>query len=356
MMAGVTSPMTLAYDRLLRPGLYAANGHDAETVHHRTLAALAAAARVPGATAAATALARVNVPVDVLGIRFPNRVGLAAGMDKDGRALDAWPALGFGFVEVGTVTRHAQPGNPRPRMFALDASDAVLNRMGFNNAGADALADRLAAHRPDYPLGISLGKSKVTPLADAVEDYRYSFARLAPFADYVAVNVSSPNTPGLRELQDKSALADIVSALVADSRTAGSRSGRPVPVLVKVAPDLTFDALADVLDVIAEHGAAGVIATNTTLSREGLAPADARFADEAGGLSGSPLRARSREVVAFLREQAPDLPIIGVGGISCAEDALAMMDAGADLVQVYSAFVLHGPALVRECALALSTR
>lgn len=343
--------MTLAYDRLLRPGLYAVSGHDAERVHHRTLAALSAVATVPGAVAAASAMTQVQAPVSVFGVSFPNRVGLAAGMDKNGTALAAWPALGFGFVEVGTVTRHAQPGNPQPRMFALDASDAVLNRMGFNNDGADALAARLRVARPAYPLGISLGKSKITPNEEAVADYRYSFAALARFADYVAINVSSPNTPGLRELQDKAALAGIVSALVADAEA--ERPGAPVPVLVKVAPDLTDEALDEVLDVVRDEGAAGVIATNTTLSRSGLAPAEARFADEAGGLSGAPVRARSLEVVRHIRSRSGDLPIIGVGGIASAADALAMREAGADLVQVYSALVLHGPSVVREAALAL---
>lgn len=348
----MTSPLTLAYDRLLRPGLYAVSGQDAETVHHRTIAALGTVAKVPGAIAAARAVQQVHSPATVFGVTFPNRVGLAAGMDKDGKALEAWPALGFGFVEVGTVTRHAQPGNPTPRMFALDASDAVLNRMGFNNAGADALAARLRVARPAYPLGISLGKSKITPNDEAVDDYRYSFKALARFADYVAINVSSPNTPGLRELQDKDALAGIVSALVADAEK--ERPGAPVPILVKVAPDLTFEALDEVLDVVREEGAAGVIATNTTLSRERLAAADAHFADEAGGLSGAPVRERSLEVVRHIRSREAGLPIIGVGGISSAADALAMREAGADLVQVYSALVLHGPSVVRESALALA--
>jgi dihydroorotate dehydrogenase len=283
----------------------------------------------------------VSRPVEAFGVTFPNRVGLAAGMDKDGVALRAWPALGFGFVEVGTVTARAQPGNPQPRLFRLPESAAMINRMGFNNAGAAALAARLEALGPlDVPLGISLGKSKATPLDEAVDDYVTSYTLLRPYADYIAVNVSSPNTPGLRTLQDKEHLAALLGALV--SKT---------PVLVKIAPDLTEPAIAEVLDVCLAYGAAGIIATNTTLRRDGLAPADQPLAGEAGGLSGRPLTERARKVVHFVHEETGGrLPIIGVGGILDADDAARLLDAGASLVQLYTGFVYRGPALVRAVA------
>jgi dihydroorotate dehydrogenase len=322
--------------------------------HPAALRALAWVTSVPGA------------PVDLFGLRFPNPVGLAAGMDKDGAALPAWPALGFGFVEVGTVTRHAQPGNDRPRMFRLRASSAVINRMGFNNAGATALARRLAATPPlPVPLGISLGKSRVTPLARAVEDYLVSFVELAPYGDYFAVNVSSPNTPGLRNLQDRTHLGELLEALGAEARSAAQRSrggagqppasSRPKPILVKIAPDLTDHAIAELLDVCIEHGVAGVIAVNTTLARDGLAPADVVLGEQPGGLSGAPLAARAREVVAFVHKQTGGrIPIVGSGGILEADDAVRLVDAGASLVQLYTGFVYRGPRLIRDSVTALS--
>jgi dihydroorotate dehydrogenase len=285
----------------------------------------------------------VRAPRRVFGVDFPNPVGLAAGMDKDGRALAAWPALGFGFVEVGTVTAHGQPGNERPRLFRLPAHAAVVNRMGFNNAGAAALADRLSAGAApggspiSVPLGISLGKSKVTPLEDAVDDYVQSFKQLRDHGDYFAVNVSSPNTPGLRALQDREHLDALLGALVGEK-----------PVLVKIAPDLTDAAVADLLAVCLERGAAGVIATNTTLGR----PSELADAPQ-GGLSGRPLTARAREVVAFVhRETGGALPIVGVGGILDPDDGARMFDAGAALVQLYTGFIYRGPALVRAIAKA----
>ena len=332
----------MLFERLLRPALYRLASDDPEVVHERTVRALTGAAPV---LPALRGFYGVDDPATVFGLRFPNRVGLAAGMDKDGRALRAWPALGFGFVEVGTVTRLAQPGNPKPRLFTLAASDAVINRMGFNNSGADALAHKLATQgKPAIPLGISIGKSKVVPLAEAVEDYQASLRALDPYADYFAINVSSPNTPGLRALQDKSALAELLAEL---RSTSASLSG--TPLLVKVAPDLTDEALAELLEVCDAHGVAGVIATNTTLARDGLAPPDQPIAGEAGGLSGRPVAARAREVVRFVhRHTEGKLPIIGVGGIFSGADARAMLDAGASLVQVYTGFALRGPGLVRE--------
>ncbi|WP_306212787.1 quinone-dependent dihydroorotate dehydrogenase [Actinoplanes sp. RD1] len=330
--------MTL-FESAVRPVLFRVGGGDAEKAHEFTVQRLA------GLPPAALSLLRrryaVSAPTDVFGVRFPNPVGLAAGMDKNGLALPAWPALGFGFVEVGTVTALAQPGNEKPRLFRLRDSEAVINRMGFNNEGAAALAARLKALGPiGVPLGISLGKSKVTPLDEAVPDYLASYELLAPYADYIAINVSSPNTPGLRSLQDKSFLSALLGALVGKT-----------PVLVKIAPDLTEPAIAELLEVCLAYGAAGVIATNTTLGRDGLAAADQKLSGEAGGLSGRPLTSRAREVVQFVhRETGGRLPIIGVGGILDADDAARMFDAGASLVQLYTGFIYRGPGLVRAVA------
>nr|WP_324143966.1 quinone-dependent dihydroorotate dehydrogenase [Intrasporangium sp.] len=330
----------MIYERVVRPALFRLGGGDAETAHHTTIAALSRLARVPPAVAALRRWNGVDDSRTVFGVRFPSAVGLAAGMDKDGAALRAWPALGFGFVEVGTVTRHAQPGNPRPRLFRLRASGAIINRMGFNNEGADALAARLAALGPiGVPLGISIGKSKVTPVEEAVGDYVHSMRALRRFADYVAINVSSPNTPGLRGLQDRVVLDELVAALQAE---AGG-----TPLLVKIAPDLTLEAITEVLQVCADHAVAGLIATNTTTSRDGLSLRDAGLAAEAGGLSGRPLTERAREVAAFIHREATDLPIIGVGGISTVDDARRMLDAGASLLQLYTGFIYGGPPLVR---------
>ena len=327
------------FESAVRPVMFRLGGGDAERAHEFTVRRLARLG--PAAQALLRRAYAVRRPVEAFGLRFPNRVGLAAGMDKDGVALRAWPALGFGFVEVGTVTARAQPGNSRPRLFRLPDSEAVINRMGFNNAGAAALAARLEALGPlEVPLGVSLGKSKTTPLEEAVDDYLASYTLLRPFADYIAVNVSSPNTPGLRTLQDKAHLAALLGALVGKT-----------PVLVKIAPDLTEAAIAEVLDVCLAYGAAGIIATNTTLRRDGLAPADRPLADEAGGLSGRPLAERARKVVHFVHQETGGrLPIIGVGGILDADDAARLVDAGASLVQLYTGFVYRGPALVRAVA------
>ncbi|MEU5725406.1 quinone-dependent dihydroorotate dehydrogenase [Micromonospora sp. NPDC047738] len=334
----------MIFERVVRPQLFRIGGGDAERAHEWTLDRLASVSRRPAVLAALRARYLRSAPRTVFGVDFPNPVGLAAGMDKNGVALPAWPALGFGFVEVGTVTAHAQPGNPRPRLFRLRDSEAVVNRMGFNNAGAEALAARLAAlPRPiGVPLGISLGKSKVTPLGEAVEDYLASYRALREHGDYFAVNVSSPNTPGLRSLQDRSHLDALLAALVGEK-----------PVLVKIAPDLTEPAIAELLAVCLDRGAAGVIATNTTLARDGLAPADRTRGAETGGLSGRPLAARAREVVAFVhRETGGRLPVVGVGGILDPDDATRMFDAGASLVQLYTGFIYRGPALVRSVARA----
>jgi dihydroorotate dehydrogenase len=332
------------YQRVLRRALFRLGSSDAELAHEWTLRRLAGLSRQSLLLAALRRRYAVAAPRQVFGIDFPNPVGLAAGMDKDGRALPAWPALGFGFVEVGTVTAHAQPGNPRPRLFRLPDSGAIINRMCFNNAGAAALASRLATTcRLPVPLGISLGKSRVTPLEQAVADYLASLRLLHGYADYLAVNVSSPNTPGLRDLQDRAALTELVSALRAE---AGA-----LPVLVKIAPDLTDRAIGAVLQVCVDTGAAGVIATNTTVARDGVSGTEQVRAAEAGGLSGRPLAVRAREVVGFVARNCA-LPVIGVGGISEPDDAQRLFDAGASLVQLYTGFVYGGPALVRGIARA----
>jgi dihydroorotate dehydrogenase len=317
--------MTL-FEKAVRPWLFRIGDGDAEAAHEWTLRRLAGLS--PAARAVLKRRYFVPDPVRLFGVEFPNRVGLAAGMDKNGVALDAWAALGFGSVEVGTVTAHAQPGNDKPRLFRLPEQEAVINRMGFNNLGAAALAARLAGRQRQVPLGISLGKSKVTPLEEAVEDYRASYEVLAPHADYVAVNVSSPNTPGLRQLQDRAQLDAILAALKGD-----------VPVLVKVAPDLSDEALGEVLDVCESRRVAGIIATNTTINHGG----------QTGGLSGAPLRERAREVVSFVHKES-GLSVVGVGGIMHPDDAARMFDAGASLIQLYTGFIYHGPALVRGCA------
>lgn len=354
------------YSRLVRPALFASFDGDPEAVHEWMIHTLAGF----GSTAPARAAARLVAgssgrATTVAGIRFPSRVGLAAGLDKDATAVLAWAGLGFGFAELGTVTGRAQPGNDRPRMFRLRDSKALINRMGFNNPGAAAVAATLAARNvyrgnraAGIPIGISIGKTKLVELEDAVEDYLTSLRLLAPHADYVAVNVSSPNTPGLRSLQDAGALGDLLAALVAEaaalertvpeerSRAERSNASRraALPIFVKVAPDLTDGQLDEVLGTCESRGAEGLIATNTTLARDGLAASDAARAAEAGGLSGAPLTVRARQVVARLASRT-SLPVIASGGIMTAADAKAMFDAGAELVQLYTGFIYGGPGL-----------
>lgn len=327
--------MLMLFEKVVRPGLFRIGGGDPEAAHEWALRRLSALSRRPVLRAAMARRYRLSAPVTVFGVEFPNPVGLAAGMDKDGVALAAWPALGFGFVEVGTVTWHPQPGNERPRLFRLPRRRAIVNRMGFNNSGAQVLAERMrAGQRPGVPVGISLGKSKIADLDRAVEDYLSSYRAVRGLGDYLAVNVSSPNTPGLRRLQDKEHLDGLLAALAAE--------GGSEPILVKIAPDLSESAIGEVLQVCADRNVAGIIATNTTLDH----PPE----DPAGGLSGAPLAARARRVVAFVhRQTGGSLPIIGVGGIMSPDDAVRMRDAGASLVQLYTGFVYHGPALVRAC-------
>lgn len=345
------------YRKLIRPVLYRLGRGDAEVAHEQTLHGLRRLSRVPGAVPVlASTYGALPAGVDrtVFGVRFPSAVGLAAGMDKNGVALPAWRALGFGFVEVGTVTAQPQPGNEKPRLFRLVDSEAVINRMGFNNLGSAALAERLAAYGDlGYPLGISIGKSKVTPLADAVEDYVTSLRRLYRYGDYFAVNVSSPNTPGLRELQDAGHLRELLTALHSEAASLGD----PKPILVKIAPDLTEAAIDELLGVCTDVGVAGIIATNTTIGRPGLAPADQALAAETGGLSGRPLTEIAAKTVAHIHaETGGALPIIGVGGVLDPDDADRLLDAGASLVQIYSGLIYRGPGLVRRTNRLLASR
>ncbi len=344
-----TALLRMGYESFLRPVLFRRHGGDPEAIHEELIRLLGHVSPWQRSVLRGI-VGPPSIPVTVAGISFPGRVGVAARLDKDGVAASAWAALGFGFAELGTVTAFPQPGNDAPRLFRLRRSQAIVNRMGFNNRGAAALAARLdeAGVRRGQaslgiPLGISLGKSKVIPLADAVSDYVASFRAVAPYADYVAVNVSSPNTPGLRSLQDGGLLRDLVGTLVTE---AASIEGPPsVPIFVKIAPDLTDAQIDEVLTVVSDAGASGLIATNTTLSRDGLDLADRPRADEAGGLSGAPLTRRALDVVTRVAGST-SLPVIGVGGIMTPGDADRMFDAGASLVQVYTGFIYHGVALV----------
>jgi dihydroorotate dehydrogenase len=272
----------------------------------------------------------------VFGVRFPGPLGLAAGFDKDGTGLFTWGAMGFGYAEVGTVTAHPQPGNPAPRMFRLSQDRALLNRMGFNNAGAGALAVRLARHRPDVPIGVNIGKTKTTPAADAVDDYRSSARLVGSLASYLVVNVSSPNTPGLRDLQAVESLRPILSAVLAEaSRTS-------TPVLVKIAPDISDSDIDDIADLAVELGLAGIVATNTTVSRDGLLTPGVEELD-AGGISGPPVARRAAEVLRRLYGRVGDrLALISVGGIETADDAWDRITAGASLLQGYTGFIYGG--------------
>lgn len=342
------------YRAILRPLVFHATRNDPELAHTAALTALATLSRSPFVLRQLQRTwQRANPALErtVCGIRFPNPVGLAAGYDKDGTALPGLAAFGFGHIEVGTVTWRAQAGNPRPRLFRLESSQALVNRMGFNNAGAAALAERLhRLGRLPIPLGISLGKSRSTPLDEAVDDYSASYRLLSPYADYIAINVSSPNTPGLRSLQDRVQLETLLAVLRHESYARAQQQANVPPLLLKIAPDLSESALLEVLDVGRAYDIGGIIATNTTLSRAGVHPADAeRAAHEAGGLSGRPLAETALRVVGFLhRETGGQVPIIGVGGICSADDALRMVEAGASLVQVYTGFVYAGPRLVRD--------
>ncbi|MDE2119404.1 MAG: quinone-dependent dihydroorotate dehydrogenase, partial [Betaproteobacteria bacterium] len=296
---------------------------------------------------------RVIDPVRLLGLDFPNRVGLAAGLDKDGEVIDALAALGFGFVEVGTVTPLAQGGNPRPRMFRLTAAQALVNRMGFNNHGLDAFLRNVRRSRREVPLGLNIGKNAATPIEAALQDYSACLRGVHAHADYVTVNVSSPNTAGLRKLQSDDALESLLGGLAEQRERLAQEQGRRVPMLLKVAPDLEAGQVHALADALVRHGMDGVIATNTTISRQGVE--GLAHADQAGGLSGAPLRELANRVISLLREQlGAGFPIIGVGGIMNARDAVEKRRCGADLVQIYTGLIYRGPSLVRECAQALA--
>jgi dihydroorotate dehydrogenase len=347
------------YEGILRPLLFRL---ESERAHELAVESMAALGRLAPVCRALEALGRVSPssfrPVAAFGLRFPNAVGLAAGFDKDARAWPAAAALGFGHVEIGTVTAQAQPGNPRPRMFRYPAEEAVINRLGFNNQGSEAVAARLSRHRPPgrrrIPLGINLGKSRVVEIDRATEDYLASFGRLADHADYIALNVSSPNTPGLRQLQDEARLRELLSAVTRANRDRAALPGKSrVPVLLKIAPDLGYAEIDSVLGAAAEFGLDGIIATNTTLARPG---AFARVT-EAGGLSGRPLRGRSTEVIRYVsRATGGRLPIIGVGGITDILSAAEKLDAGATLVQLYTGMIYRGPFFAARLAWALDDR
>ena len=331
------------YKEVIRPFLFLG---DPEKIHHLAMDSLAFTGPL---------LQRFAPKPDprlertVFGLRFPNPVGLAAGFDKNGVALPAWEGLGFGFAEIGTITARAQPGNPKPRIFRIPEYRALINRLGFNNDGCDLVASRLqrlkdSGNWPTIPVGINLGKSKVTPLAEATADYLLSFERLLHFGDYFVLNVSSPNTPGLRNLQDRPALDELLGH-IQRRNTAGK------PVLVKIAPDLTWEAIEEILALVEEHKIAGLIATNTTIDHSSV-PESKRTQ---GGLSGAPLQARSTEIIRFITQHSK-VPVIAVGGIMNADAALEKFDVGAALVQLYTGYIYEGPGLIGKICRALLQR
>ena len=333
--------MNNAYERFVRPLLFSL---DPETAHNLTLQSLRRATSL-----SLRALKRFQPPpkrVTLFGVTFPNPIGLAAGFDKNGVALPAWAALGFGFVEVGTVTAKPQPGNPRPRIFRYGEQQALINRLGFNNDGADIVANRLRRLResgrwPAIPVGVNIGKSKLTPVDQAPDDYLQSFRRLRNFADYFVLNVSSPNTPGLRSLQERELLSILLQAVTTENRTAK-------PILVKISPDLSLAELGDIVATCEQYQVAGIVATNTTTDHSAIP----RSQDQTGGLSGLPLREKSTALVREIRKRST-IPIIASGGISDAESAREKIEAGAQLLQLYTGYVYRGPGLIREIVEAL---
>ena len=367
--------MSWFYRHGIRPILFR---QDAEDAHNGALKLLGRASRSPFAGHLIQQIyGAPELPVEVFGLNFPNPIGLAAGMDKFAAAVPVWDKLGFGFSELGGVTWHAQPGNPAPRMFRALADEAIVNRMGFNNPGAEVLAEKLSEWKklgrwPGHPVGINLGKSKITPLEKAAEDYANSFRALRGLADFFVVNVSSPNTPNLRQLQDKAALDEILAAIqeiniAASRQSAVGESSRmnaalyrdaATPILVKVAPDLSFEALDEILELVAPRDIAGIVATNTTISRpQTNDPAVQKVYAETGGLSGKPLRAHSTEIIRHLHRQTKGkLPIIGVGGIFDADDAWEKITAGASLLQIYTGLVYEGPGVTKEIVAGLIQR
>jgi len=333
--------------RLTRPLMFCL---DAETAHGTALGLLDAA-QAAGLTGFFAAPAP-HLPVQAMGLDFPNPVGLAAGMDKNGDHIDALLSLGFGFIEVGAVTPRPQPGNPRPRVFRLPQAKGIINRMGFNNLGVDHLVENLCRMRPGGIVGVNVGKNFDTPMDNAADDYVCCLRKVYPHASFVTANVSSPNTSGLRDLQHEEMLDNLLKQLANTRHELEKSSGRHVPVAVKIAPDLEESGIEMIADRVVAHGLDAVIATNTTLSREGVEQIPQ--SREAGGLSGAPLRKRSTEVIRILaRALHGRVPIIGVGGIASAADAREKLDAGATLVQLYSALVYEGPGLVRRIVAGL---
>ncbi|MGH7950448.1 MAG: quinone-dependent dihydroorotate dehydrogenase [Limisphaerales bacterium] len=358
------------YRKIVRPILFT---QDAERAHDFTLKILSRASRDEFiCNAIGKFFAAPELPVEVFGLKFPNPIGLAAGMDKFAAAIPVWEKLGFGFCELGGVTWHAQTGNPKPRMFRAIPDEAIINRMGFNNCGAEILAQKLRDWKnsnrwPNHPVGINLGKSKITPLKKAAEDYANSFRVLRDLADFFVVNVSSPNTPGLRQLQDKSALDEILAAIqevqgpkskvqsVEVNRPQSAIGNRQSAILIKIAPDLSFEAVDEILELVAARNISGIVATNTTVSRpQTNDSASQKIYSETGGLSGKPLRARSTKIICHIFKQTNGkLPIIGVGGIFNAEDAWEKIEAGASLTQTYTGLVFEGPGIAKNIVLGL---
>jgi len=343
--------MPLVPYALTRPFLF---GLDPEQAHELTLGALARIQHTP--LVCVVSQTRVDDPVTLAGLKFPNRVGLAAGLDKNGRCIDGFGAMGFGFVEVGTVTPKAQPGNPKPRMFRLPEANALINRLGFNNEGLDtfiANVKRSNFRQRGGILGLNIGKNAATPIERAVDDYLICLDGVYPHADYVTVNISSPNTKNLRELQSDQALDALLSAVQERKLQLEQRHGRRVPVFVKIAPDLDDAQVQVIAATIRKNGIDGVIATNTTIARDAVK--HLQHGEETGGLSGAPVFAASNRVISQLRTAlGTGFPIIGVGGVMSAADAQAKVAAGADVVQVYTGFIYKGPALVTEVAGALA--
>jgi dihydroorotate dehydrogenase len=345
--------MSLLPYALARPFLF---GMDPETAHELTLASLARLQGTPLQWAYANRF--VPDPIELAGLRFPNRVGLAAGLDKNARCIDALGAMGFGFVEVGTVTPKGQPGNPRPRLFRLPEANALINRLGFNNEGLDAFVanvQRSSFRQQGRLLGLNIGKNAATPIEEATSDYLACLAGVYPHADYVTVNISSPNTKNLRALQSDEALDALLSAIAARRGELAALHGRRVPVFVKISPDLDEAQVDVIAATLRRHGMDGVIATNTTIAREQVK--GLRHGEEIGGLSGGPVLESSNRVITQLRAAlGKGYPIIGVGGILSAEDALGKIAAGADVVQIYTGLIYRGPGLVDEVARGLRAR
>ena len=338
------------YSSLIRPLLFKM---DPEKAHHFTFSLIKVSFKIPGIKSLVKLLVgNTSKPVLCMGLEFPNPIGLAAGFDKDAILYEELGAFGFGFIEVGTLTPKAQDGNPKPRMFRLPADKGLINRMGFNNQGVDAAVLRLKNRKSRLIIGGNIGKNKVTANEDANADYLYCFEALFPVVDYFVVNVSSPNTPGLRALQDKEPLTKLLTEVMALNQAKAA----PKPVLLKIAPDLSDEQIAEIVEIVKAVKLNGVIATNTTISREGLKTA-ASIASEQGGLSGKPVTDRSTQVIKKLRTLAgPDMVIIGVGGIFNDQDAREKLDAGADLIQLYTGFIYEGPGLVKRINQAILKR